>query len=177
MANIDQQQQDALKFRIRDVATSRAECDRFIASSEAPRGRFVDQAQVEIKAVSGSSDQFQVILARSVTGKPRDAEEPVAFAAVCKVSCVAEFGRNLTLDDIPDRVVQQIALSLFHISTERCRTMVTWMGFPAGPAVTVMPKFQVVKNDAAVEAHRPGTATKKARPKAIARKTPKLSST
>lgn len=174
MADVELEQQDALKFRIRDVATIHAQCDRYITSSEAPRGRFVDQVNVEIKPVPSSSDQFQVSLSRSVTGRPRDEEEPVAFAALCTVACIAEFSSTVTLDTIPTKVIEKIAVSLFHISTERCRTMVTWMGFPAGPAVTVLPKFEIVK-EVTSEAAAPAKAVKKprTRPKGAAKKTAK----
>ncbi len=174
MADIELEPNNALTFRIRAVDTIHAECDLFIASSEAPKGRFFAQAQVKIRATPGSPEQFRVSLSRSVTGKPRDAEEPVAFAASCTVACIAEFSRAVALDDIPHEVIAQIAFPLFHISTERCRTMVTWMGFPAGPAVTVLPKFEIVKEGTSeVDPTAAATKNSRARPKASAKKATK----
>lgn len=166
MADPKQQPPRSLNYSIREVATVKAECERFTPYRPASSGSFRNAGSVEVTQVPGTTDQLYIVFERTVTGQPKGEEGgKIAFFAMCRISCIVHFDQDQN-DVLPSDLLRQVTTPIFYVATERCRNLVAGMGYP-NPAIGVMPALQVAKTGAhqkklsgAPEAKAPSTPTK-----------------
>ena len=128
----------SLTYKLGDLATVKAECERYLSHTQAPAGTFQNSGKAEVKQRPGTTNELEISFERTVTAHPRGAAEgAIAFRAMCKVSCIVVFDRDQG-EALPDSLLNQLTAPIYFLAVERCRNLIASMGFPA-PPVSAMP--------------------------------------
>jgi hypothetical protein len=133
----------ALTYKTRDLATLAASCERFHPQSSAPKGRMHTTGKVTAKHTNESKDEFSISFETKVIGTAEG--EDVAFVASCKVEYTVLFSSPQP-EELPMPLLRELLTPLFHLATERCRTLISSMGYQVGNPSTTLPEFAPVDN-------------------------------
>ncbi|WP_188708441.1 hypothetical protein [Polaromonas eurypsychrophila] len=135
-----------MNYKIKNLATLKAACERFTPFGEAASGVFRNTGKLEVTQPPGKSNELEIKFQRTVTGQPKGQENgQVAFIASCQVSCLIIFDEAQS-NDLPEPLLRELTAPLFFVAAERCRHLVSSMGYPS-PVVNAMPLLEVSKPD------------------------------
>lgn len=172
MANAKQSPRP-LTYKIRNMATLKASCERFIPYVEARSGIFRNTGKLSVTQVPGSPTELDLKFERTVTGQPKAGEEgKIAFQAMCEIGCVVTFNQPQG-EDLPEPLLNELVAPAFYLAAERCRNMITGMGYPS-PAVGAMPGLEARASDSVSKSRsKPATKARQAKSKPVAKEAAK----
>lgn len=130
-----------LTYRLTPIFTAEASCERLARpNNETSSGSFHSEIKFTTTQVAGSDDKVCASLRLTVTGIPKEHQEPV-FRATCRVDTEVQF-RRAQSDDLPLNIASHLGNVLFQVGAERCRTLISNMGYPGHSLGTHFPGFE-----------------------------------
>lgn len=141
---------NALKFRLSPISTVKASCERFMSMSKSGAGKFRSKLELVTAQVEGTTDQVHIELTLMVSGIPKDDDRALAFQVSCHVDTNVLFDRPQS-DELPGDVANHIGALLFQVAAERCRTLISTMGYPGQVLGATPPPFAPDRNEQPAE--------------------------
>lgn len=119
----------ALSYQTRNLVTIKSSCESLTPIVKATRGRLQIGGEATVEQVADTTDEVHVTYEAKIAGAPIEDPQQVSFTSSCKVGYYVKFDRPQD-ENLPPELLRELSLPLFYVASERCRLLISSMGYP-----------------------------------------------